>query len=154
MRHGMIKRGKCKAVTSGELPEPDGKYSAPKQILGAETRSAINNTPRRIQHNSTKGWQMPPNTVYVRRPTKWVNPFWLTSRHIVEFTASVDHCRRWLAGEAELGADPTKGLALAAAAKKELRSKNLDWWYALDQLCLADVTLDLANIDPLGEEEA
>ena len=31
--------------------------------------------PIRIQRKRTKGWKMPPNTVYVGRPTKWGNPF-------------------------------------------------------------------------------
>ena len=32
-------------------------------------------TPKRIQRRRTKGWRMPPNTVYVGRPSKWGNPF-------------------------------------------------------------------------------
>jgi hypothetical protein len=31
--------------------------------------------PHRIQRKRTKGWCMPPNTIYVGRPTKWGNPF-------------------------------------------------------------------------------
>lgn len=31
--------------------------------------------PTRIQRRRAPGWQMPPNTVYVGRPTKWGNPF-------------------------------------------------------------------------------
>lgn len=31
--------------------------------------------PKRIQRKRTKGWEMPENTVYVGRPTKWGNPF-------------------------------------------------------------------------------
>lgn len=31
--------------------------------------------PKRIQRKRTKGWRMPPNTVYVGRPSKWGNPF-------------------------------------------------------------------------------
>lgn len=31
--------------------------------------------PKRIQRKRTKGWTMPPNTVYVGRPSKWGNPF-------------------------------------------------------------------------------
>ena len=31
--------------------------------------------PVRIQRKRTKGWKMPPNTVYVGRPTEWGNPF-------------------------------------------------------------------------------
>lgn len=31
--------------------------------------------PSRIQRKRTKGWRMPPDAVYVGRPTKWGNPF-------------------------------------------------------------------------------
>ena len=31
--------------------------------------------PRRIQRKRTRGWRMPPNTVYVGRPSKWGNIF-------------------------------------------------------------------------------
>ena len=31
--------------------------------------------PIRIQRKRTKGWRMPPNTIYVGRPSKWGNPF-------------------------------------------------------------------------------
>ncbi len=30
---------------------------------------------KRIQRQRTKGWRMPPNTVYVGRPSQWGNPF-------------------------------------------------------------------------------
>jgi len=29
---------------------------------------------KRIQRKRAKGWKMPPNTIYVGRPTKWGNP--------------------------------------------------------------------------------
>ena len=32
-------------------------------------------TPKRIQRQRTKGWRMPPNCVYVGRPSNWGNPF-------------------------------------------------------------------------------
>lgn len=31
--------------------------------------------PDRIQRKRTKGWRMPPGTIYVGRPSKWGNPF-------------------------------------------------------------------------------
>lgn len=31
--------------------------------------------PKRVQRKRTKGWRMPPNTVYVGRGSKWGNPF-------------------------------------------------------------------------------
>lgn len=35
----------------------------------------MSDTPQRIQRKRTKGWQMPPNTVYVGRGTRWGNPY-------------------------------------------------------------------------------
>jgi hypothetical protein len=34
--------------------------------------------PVRIQRKRTKGWKMPPNTVYVGRGSQWGNPFKIT----------------------------------------------------------------------------
>lgn len=31
--------------------------------------------PKRIQRKRTKGWRMPPNTIYVGRPSRWGNPW-------------------------------------------------------------------------------
>lgn len=31
--------------------------------------------PQRIQRKRTKGWRMPPNTIYVGRGTRWGNPY-------------------------------------------------------------------------------
>ncbi len=45
-------------------------------------------TPERIQRKRTKGWRVPPNTIYVGRPGKWGNPF--------NFSRS-DHCWNALA---------------------------------------------------------
>jgi Domain of unknown function (DUF4326) len=35
----------------------------------------VTERPKRIQRKRTKGWKMPPNTVYVGRPTRLGNPF-------------------------------------------------------------------------------
>lgn len=48
--------------------------------------------PKRIQHKRTKGWTMPPNTVYVGRPTIWGNPFPL--QHYSESFSAPDLCVR------------------------------------------------------------
>ncbi len=34
--------------------------------------------PKRIQRKREKGWRMPPNTIYVGRPTRWGNQHSLT----------------------------------------------------------------------------
>jgi len=85
-------------------------------------------TPQRIQRTRTKGWRMPPNTVYIGRPSKWGSPFavfgrneylmcdashrrtiltpWVIFDHeqdidVYPATAqiAVDYYRRWLAKE-------------------------------------------------------
>lgn len=91
---------------------------------------------------------MPPNTVYVGRPTKWGNPF-IAGREIVRermepgggeksiFVADAGHAvrlyRRFLS------------LRSRITAKIDLRGKNLACWCPLDQPCHADVLLDLVN---------
>jgi hypothetical protein len=77
---------------------------------------------------------MPPNTIYVGRPSEWGNPFVCDG----DKTAAVAMFERYL-----------------KLAKKEgywfeeyivpLRGKNLACWCPLDQPCHADVLLRLAN---------
>lgn len=87
--------------------------------------------PCRVQRKRTKGWRMPPNTVYVGRPTKWgnVDPFWGGPIPIAYY-------RRWLLEQ---------GRELVTMARRELRGKNLACWCPLDQPCHADVLLEIAN---------
>lgn len=93
--------------------------------------------PKRIQRKRTKGWRMPPNTVYVGRPTRWGNPWkidpvraklgWDLS---TEFDSLLTKYRQH--------ANQLTGIA-------ELRGKNLACWCPLGQPCHADVLLELAN---------
>jgi Domain of unknown function (DUF4326) len=111
--------------------------------------------PSRIQRKRAKGWKMPPNTVYVGRPTKWGNAFRLgdqlgydhqratTSQRVIISVASprylmtnqdlVDAYRRTLASDIE------------QQAPIELKGKNLACWCPLGQPCHADILLELAN---------
>ena len=89
--------------------------------------------PKRIQRKRTKGWRMPPNTVYVGRPTKWGNPFPHADRYI-----NLDAFALWLA-------NTVAGQKLAIAARRELRGKNLACWCPLGQPCHADELLRIAN---------
>lgn len=86
--------------------------------------------PVRIQRKRTRGWKMPPNTVYVGRPSKWGNPV-------------VHPCSK-------VAADQFRKICkalppLRAQIRRELRGKNLACWCPLDQPCHADVLLELAN---------
>ena len=106
--------------------------------------------PERIQRKRTKGWRMPPNTVYVGRPTKWGNPFTPEGYWDAGYSGSqevaLNHCvgahRAMMTGERHwahwIEPQPHPDLT-------ELRGKNLACWCALDQPCHADVLLKLAN---------
>lgn len=88
---------------------------------------------QRIQLCRKKGWKMPENTVNVSRPGKWGNPF-----SVAEYgrELAVANFRRRMEGLDAIGA-----LDLS-----ELRGKNLACWCQLDDLCHADVLLEMANI--------
>lgn len=103
--------------------------------------------PVRIQRQRTKGWRMPPNTVYVGRPSRWGNsyqPGALTARPgIGGFVrpTEVDEC------VALYREDIERLVQAAPDALKSLRGKNLACWCPLDQPCHADVLLEIANHD-------
>lgn len=122
----------------------------------------------RIQRKRTKGWKMPPNTVYVGRPTTWGNPFKVGEHGDAIECASL--FRNCILGNVQPGALNKKQLAAAnkawpdcfvmpceMTAKIFLRGKNLACWCPiLDQQnnytpCHADVLLSLANDIPIDE---
>lgn len=80
----------------------------------------------------TKGWKMPPNTVYVGRPTKWGNSYIIDSED--ERAEAVESF------EIEIASKIRRGLDLSS-----LRGKDLACWCPLDKPCHADVLLRLAN---------
>lgn len=119
--------------------------------------------PIRIQRKRTKGWKMPPNTVYVGRPTWWGNPFTVGECGDAAECASL--YRDCILGLTEPGQMNKKQLATAnkawpdcfampdaTTAKIFLRGKNLACWCPLDQPCHADVLLELANPSPATPE--
>lgn len=102
-------------------------------------------TPFRIQRKRSKGWRMPPNTVYVGRGSIFGNPF-IAGKDGDERTV-VDryllYVQTMLNGSGFLSSRKTE------IEKREilesLRGKNLACWCRLDQPCHADVLLKLAN---------
>ena len=95
--------------------------------------------PVRIQSKRTKGFRLPPNTVYVGRPTKWGNPHRVLAGETTDIAvfAYRDLMIR------KLQDDPIRwGWGLF-----ELKGKNLACYCPLDQPCHADVLLELANAD-------
>lgn len=94
--------------------------------------------PRRIQRKREKGWRMPPNAVYVGRPTKWGNPYKVGAPHPI-FGDAMDADDAVAMYIFHL---ITSGLLMSIA---ELRGKDLICWCPLDRPCHADVLLKLAN---------
>ena len=87
---------------------------------------------KRVQRKRSAGWRMPPNTVYVGRPTKWGNPFRL----------GIDGNREECINQYE------KMLRERTLVNNEywlepLRGKDLACWCPLDKACHADVLLKL-----------
>lgn len=117
--------------------------------------------PKRIQRKRTKGWKMPPNTVYVGRPTPLGNPFQI--RMDVAIPPKPEPMWAVLYEGRILERWNTKALAASQAVeryrlwRKErneeyeirqlLRGKNLACWCPLDQPCHADVLLEIANAE-------
>lgn len=112
--------------------------------------------PVRIQRKRTKGWKMPPNTVYVGRPGEWGNPF-VVGQH-GDAAECVRLYRLCILSQEKPGTLNREQLKAANAAwpdafampcqktaKLFLRGKNLACWCPLDQACHADVLLELAN---------
>lgn len=108
--------------------------------------------PKRIQRKRTKGWKMPPNTVYVGRPTKWGN-LWRVGQQIgnndwpMTPEEGVACYRKWIVAR---DADRERSKRsfdgpYSDKIKTELRGKNLACWCPLDQPCHADVLLEIAN---------
>jgi len=85
---------------------------------------------KRIQRKRTLFWRMPPNTVYVGRPSKWGNPY-----KVSEFN-DPDECLRlyrdWL--QRNLNGKPD--------FLDPLKGKDLACWCRLDKPCHADILLE------------
>lgn len=130
--------------------------------------------PHRIQRARTKGWKMPPDAIYVGRPSRWGNPFVLHDyrgafRAVLYFgergdragrrAAAVKMYRLVLTGEripkpvddrdemARLFMTVTipPDFPTPADVIRELRGKNLACWCRPGEPCHADVLLEIAN---------
>lgn len=105
--------------------------------------------PRRVQRQRLKGWRMPENTVCVDRSSWWGNPFPVGGNlqhplgHLGMVQVRNHHHAvvlfdNWL--------DTTdEGRAMLAAAKVELRGKNLACFCSLGVPCHADILLVRVN---------
>jgi len=88
---------------------------------------------KRIQRKRSKGWRMPPDTVYVGRPTRWANPF-----------------KIGLDGDRETVVKKFREYALERLKREPnwlepLRGKDLACWCPLDKPCHADILIELLD---------
>jgi len=117
-------------------------------------------SPKRIQRQRIKGWRMPPDAIYVGRPTRWGNPFIVGAPYFVvdaaayrrglplaeadwhKYTAAdaVSCYERWL----PMQVGPSK-FAMTEEARIDLGGHDLVCWCPLDQPCHGDVLLRIAN---------
>lgn len=122
--------------------------------------------PVRIQRKRTKGWQMPPNTVWVGRGSAFGNPVVCTP-HGCElkpckccptYRCCVKVYREYVNSGLENRDSCTGSFVIAfdgldgyprrnklIEKLPELRGKNLACWCSLDKPCHADILLELAN---------
>lgn len=94
---------------------------------------------------------MPPNAVYVGRPTKWGNPFKVglipcSCRSAGECQHNSLNCET-----PEEAVEQYRSMAKRMSARRveeirrELRGKDLACWCPLGSVCHADVLLEIAN---------
>ena len=106
------------------------------------------NRPTRIQRKRTKGWRMPPNTVYVGRGTRWGNPFVVgkdgtASECVAKFIKQLFPYRH------RPPENTLENFYISEAnledAYRDLRGKNLACWCKPGDDCHADALLIIAN---------
>jgi hypothetical protein len=85
------------------------------------------------------GWSHPENSVYVGRPSKWGNPFYIGNGYTR--TDVMVRYELWLRQHPEFIED----------VKKELKGKDLICWCA-PLPCHADLLLELANAEESNHE--
>ena len=104
--------------------------------------------PVRVQRKRTKGWKMPPNTIYVGRPTIWGNDVKIGDRPGCGNMRNCNcesRCVGMTAEECVRFYRDTNAKMLTRAQLEPLRGKNLACWCPIGQPCHADVLLELAN---------
>jgi hypothetical protein len=108
--------------------------------------------PRRIQRRRSRGWRKPENTVVVTRPSRFGNPFKLSTGREMGYTevreAAVEFFRLWLAGDRFMwqaeDADSRREQILASLPS--LRGNDLACYCPEGATCHADVLLAKANL--------
>ena len=91
--------------------------------------------PVRIQLRRTKGWRKPAAAVVVARPTRWSNP------HRV----GIDGDRPWCIDRFREDLWRGRLPVTVADVRRELTGRDLACWCRPEDLCHADVLLEVAN---------
>lgn len=120
---------------------------------------------KRIQRKRTKGWRMPPNTIYVGRPSRWGNPVKIVdvsdeltypdekAWRVYSETGSIVS-DDYVSTIEEARHDATEWYREAIAHfvmlydpdfYVPLQGKNLACWCPLDQPCHADVLIEMVE---------
>ena len=88
---------------------------------------------------------MPPNTIYVGRPTKWGNPYRVGTPMVDLVGFDPDYPRAPMSADDAVESFRQMLLFRDDLDLNELRGKNLACWCRLDQPCHADVLLEMAT---------
>ena len=116
-------------------------------------QSKQTNRPKRVQRKRTKGYRIPPNTVYVGRPSKWGNPFIIHKHGPLQPSTRVwaqEHFgslrpSRYVAITPHLAVDLYIEFVAPKIDFTPLRGKNVCCWCAPGEPCHGDVILERAN---------
>lgn len=109
--------------------------------------------PVRIQRRRTKGWKMPPNTVYVGRPSIYGNPYYISDncQHLSWFRADLLKEAAAVGGPTDKSHEWSEHFWRMSRSLYLIKGKNLACWCPPGP-CHADVLLELANTPPPGAE--
>jgi hypothetical protein len=82
---------------------------------------------KRIQRRRSKGWRMPPNAIYVGRPSRWGNPFAWSTWAAVTIGYTGDACGRRAAAVAFYRAWMTDSPPLISRGIERVSSGDLEF---------------------------
>ena len=91
--------------------------------------------PQRIQRQRTKGFRLPPDCIYVGRPTKWGNPFTVEAYGRTQAVAKFREA---------LMCHPEQ-LGFTRADLAQLRGKPLACYCPISSPCHADCLIEFSN---------
>jgi hypothetical protein len=99
----------------------------------------------RVQRKRTKGYNAPPETIYVGRPSRWGNPF-----IVDDYTPSREECVRSFTSVRGQQLNESTEWFVDFYIKPLLGAKHLSCWCPADELCHADFWVALLNDYNLG----